>query len=78
MDKLTDLILPADIGDIQGVLENAPSLVGNAVRDHALQLDGNNQSVNLGNLRNRCLGKRIVKGNLLNCWLTKQRSKHCL
>ena len=51
--------LSADIGDIQGTLENSPVLVPNAVRGNALQLDGVNQSVNLGNQRHRCLGKEF-------------------
>ena len=66
MDKLTGLTLPADIGDIQGVLENAPSLVENAVRGHALKLDGINQAIDLGNLRHRCLGKWYVEVHLPN------------
>ena len=60
MDSISSgSILSADIGDIQGTLENAPVLVPNAVRGNALQLNGVNQSVNLGKQRNRCLGKEF-------------------
>ena len=57
MDHISGSSLPADIGAIQGTLENAPLLVPNAVRGKALRLDGVNQAVNLGNQRHRCLGK---------------------
>ena len=57
MDHISGSSLPADIGDIQGTLENSPLLVPDAVRGNALQLDGFNQTVNLGNQRHRCLGE---------------------
>ena len=57
MDHIFGSVLPPDIGNIQGTLENAPLLVTDAVRGKALQLDGDNQAVNLGNQRHRCLGK---------------------
>ena len=57
MDHVSGSILPSDIGNIQGTLENAPVLVSNGVLGKALHLDGDNQSVNLGNQRHRCLGK---------------------
>ena len=56
MDQITSTELAADVGGLQGSLENAPSLVLNGVRGAALRLDGVNQAVNLGNLRHRCLG----------------------
>ena len=56
MDQITSTELPADVGGLQGSLENAPSLVLNGVRGAALRLDGVNQAVNFGNLRHRCLG----------------------
>ena len=57
MDHIYGSVLPPDIGNIKGMLENSPVLVPNAVRGNALQLDGVNQAVNLGNQRHRCLGK---------------------
>ena len=59
MDHISGTNLLADTGNIQGTLENAPLLVFNAVRGKALQLDGVNQAVNLGNQRHRCLGERL-------------------
>ena len=56
MDQITSTELPADVGGLQGSLENTPSLVLNGVRGAALQLDGVDQAVNFGNLRHRCLG----------------------
>ena len=57
MDNISGPVLPSDFGDIQGTLENTPALVPNAVRGKALQLDGDNQAVNFGNQRHRCLGE---------------------
>ena len=74
MDSISSgSILSADIGGIQGTLENAPVLVQSAVRGNALQLNGVNQSVNLGNQRHRCLGKEFeLYVGLINfnewCW----------
>ena len=57
MDRISGSVLVPDFGNIQGTLENAPSLVPNAIRGKALKLDGVNQAVNLGNQRHRCLGE---------------------
>ena len=75
MDHISGTNLLADSGNIQGILENAPLLVSNAIRGKALQLDGVNQAVNLGNQRHRCLGERLEL--ILSCKISRHFVKWC-
>ena len=65
MDRVSGSNLPTDIGGILGTLENAPPLIPKGIRGKALQLNGIDQAVNLGNQRQRCLGELDLKSLIL-------------